>query len=451
MERGSALLRGSVRVRATAAATALVTVTLAVAAWLLLATLEESLERVRDDAARGRAGDLAALVESGAAPSTVKALGEDSFAQVVRGGRLVAVSTEAPSRPVATSAAAGAAVRRVALPDDDGTEVYRVWTVRADTADGPTVVAVGYSLEAVAETVSALRRLLLLGVPLVATVLGALTWTVLGRALRPVEAVRAEVAEISDSALDRRVPVPPGDDEIARLARTMNEMLSRLESSSARQRAFVADASHELQSPLTTFRTQLEVALAGPGAADWRATARELLQDTQAMERLVRDLLFLAREDAVGAVRRPDELVDLDDVVLEEAARLRAFARVPIDTARVSAAPVRGSREELARLVRNLLENADRHASSRVDVTLGAVDGEVRLRVADDGPGVPPEQGSRVFERFVRLDDARSRDSGGSGLGLSIVAAIARRHGGTVAVTDAGPGSAFEVQLPGAG
>jgi signal transduction histidine kinase len=151
------------------------------------------------------------------------------------------------------------------------------------------------------------------------------------------------------------VPEPPGRDEVARLARTMNAMLARLDAATRRQRDFVADASHELQSPLTRFRTQLEVTLAHPGAADWSALAGGLLADSQEMEALVRDLLFLAREDE-GAGEPLDHLVDLDDLVLEEVARVRTASAVTIDTSAVSAAPVRGSQEQLRRLVRNLLE-----------------------------------------------------------------------------------------------
>jgi signal transduction histidine kinase len=272
---------------------------------------------------------------------------------------------------------------------------------------------------------------------------------VVGRALRPVESIRAEVAAISEADLGRRVPAPPGDDEIARLARTMNAMLDRLEQASVRQAAFTADASHELQSPLTTLRAQLEVALARPTDADWPAVGGELLDEVQEMERMVRDLLFLAR--ASEGDERLDALVDLDDVVLEEAARARSTTSVQVLTSSVSAAPVRGSREQLLRLTRNLLENACRHASSTVDVSLAVVGSTVRLAIRDDGPGVPASARERIFERFVRVDDARSRQVAGTGLGLSIVAAVAARHGGSVRLLDGdgdGAGATFVLVLP---
>ena len=181
--------------------------------------------------------------------------------------------------------------------------------------------------------------------------------------------------------------------------------------------------------------------------------AHELLDGSQGMERMVRDLLFLAREDE-DAATAPQELVDLDDVVLEEAARARATSSVEIRTAAVSAAPVRGNREQLVRLTRNLLENAVHHAARRVELSLTTTEGEVRMTVHDDGPGVPAAARDRIFDRFVRADDARSRQTGGSGLGLSIVAAVARRHGGVVELLDpfdgakGATGATFVLRLP---
>jgi signal transduction histidine kinase len=166
------------------------------------------------------------------------------------------------------------------------------------------------------------------------------------------------------------------------------------------------------------------------------------------MERLVRDLLFLARDEHSSAA--PATLVDLDDVVLEEVARLRPGTTVEVDTSAVTAAPVRGHRGDLGRLVGNLLANAARHAERRVVVSCGVgPDGAVELAVADDGPGIDPEDRDRVFERFWRADAARS-DTGSTGLGLSIVRAIAERHGGSVRVADVPEGARFEVRLPAA-
>ncbi len=437
--------RGSVRVRTTLAATAVVALALVIGTWVLLLTLEGALTRSQDDSARTRAHDVASLVAAGTLPASLTPTNDDSFIQVVDdSGQVLSATSNFRGRTSAFSfrpAGDEPVVRTVTgVRDDQDLEDYRVWALRAGSGDTGATVYVATSLEAVSDTVATLRGLLVVGVPLMTLLLAAVTWTVVGRALRPVESIRAEVADISDSALSRRVPEPPGGDEIAQLARTMNAMLDRLEAASRRQRAFASDASHELQSPLTRLRTQLEVAVAHPAPTDWDALARDLLADSAEMERLVRDLLFLAREDEGPTQPTADELVDLDDVVLEEAARIRVGSRVPIGTGGVSAAPVRGSREQLVRLVRNLLENAERHAHTQVEVGVCTGDEAVELVVSDDGPGVPAAERDRIFHRFVRLDDDRSRgDGGGSGLGLSIVATIASGTGDPARSTTPGP------------
>jgi signal transduction histidine kinase len=445
---------GSVRVRTTLAATAVVTLALVVGTWVLLLTLEGELTRSQDDSARTRARDVASLVSAGNLPSVLAPTNDDSFIQVVDGaGQVVAATSNVRGRTARfTFRPAGVepVVRTVTgVRDDQDLEDYRVWALRASPGDGEATAYVATSLESVSDAVATLRGLLIVGVPLMTVLLAVVTWTVVGRALRPVESIRAEVADISDSALSRRVPEPPGGDEIAQLARTMNAMLDRLEAASRRQRAFASDASHELQSPLTRLRTHLEVAVAHPESTDWDALAHDLLADSAEMERLVRNLLFLARADERPLQPAADELVDLDDVVLEEVSRLRVGSRVPIGTGSVSAAPVRGSREQLVRLVRNLLENAERHARTQVEVSVRTGHEAVELVVSDDGPGVPPGERDRIFDRFVRLDDDRSRDDGaGSGLGLSIVATIARRHGGSCRVGDSAAGATFVLRLP---
>lgn len=444
------------RARTTAAATFVVAVAFAIGGVLLLQTLESGLSRNRDDTARSRARDLAALATEGSLPRLLAATGDDGFIQVVDDTGAVRASTpNVANRPstftfdAPRDAPVAQTVRDV--PDDADLEDYRVLAMSAETPSGPVTVYVANSLELVSEAVAALSRILLMSVPVLVALLGIVTWVVVGRALRPVESIRSQVADITDAGLDRRVPVPAGHDEIAQLARTMNEMLDRLAAASSRQRSFAADASHELQSPLTRFRTQLEVALAYPGGVEWREVASSLLSDSAEMERLVRDLLFLARDDERSAVARSDVLVDLDDLVLEEAARVRVGSAREVDTSEVSAAPVRGSPEQLGRLVRNLLENAVRYAVERVEVRLTSSTEGVELVIRDDGPGIPQDQQRRIFDRFVRLDDARSRDTGGTGLGLAIVDAIARHHGGTVRLDGdpgVGSGATFVVRLP---
>jgi signal transduction histidine kinase len=443
----------SVRARATAGATLVIAIMCTIAAVAMLNTLEAALRRGEDDTASFRARDLAALATGAPLPRLLASTGDDGFIQVVDGGGTVISSTpNVAGRERAFTFGAPADVPAAhivrGIRDDQDLENYRVFAVRADSPSGPVTIYVANSLELVSETAALLRIMLLVGVPAAVLLLATVTWVIVGRALRPVESIRAQVAEISDAGLDRRVPVPAGHDEVAQLARTMNEMLGRLATASARQRTFAADASHELQSPLTRFRTQLEVSLARPDEVDWPELAASLLCDSTEMERLVRDLLFLATDDEEPSPGSLGELVDLDDIVLEEAARARVGTTRPIDTSEVSAAPVRGNREQLRRLLRNLLENAVRYAATRVQVSLVSRAGGVTLTVRDDGPGVPAVEQSRVFDRFVRLDDARSRDTGGTGLGLAIVAAIAHRHGGAVTLDQEGTGATFVVRLP---
>lgn len=441
----------SVRARTTLVAAVVVSIALVASAVGLLLTLSHSLTRSGDDLSKSRIADLAALVSAGTLPRTLTNVGEDSVAQVVDSSAQVlsASANLGDAGPISTVTPRGDRPMVQTLhdvPDYSETETYRVWARRAEGPNGKVTVYVGRSLESVRETVATLRRSLLVGLPLLLGLLALSTWVMIGRALRPVEGIRAEVSAISDQSLNRRVPIPSTDDEVGRLAKTMNDMLDRLEAGSRRQRKFVADASHELQSPLAAMRAQLEVELAHPNGTNWLTTARSLLTDSDRMERLVRDLLFLARADA--APRQPYEALDLDDIVLEEAARLRATAVVELVTAGVSGAPVQGSRDDLSRLVRNLLENAAAHAEKSVTVELNSNDDGVLLTVTDDGPGVAPADRSLIFERFYRADNARSPQVGGTGLGLSIARTITASHGGILTLEPSQRGARFAVRLP---
>jgi signal transduction histidine kinase len=276
-----------------------------------------------------------------------------------------------------------------------------------------------------------------------------LIWWLVARTLRPVESIRREVADISGQNLHRRVPEPSTGDEIARLAHTMNAMLDRVEEAAERQQRFVADASHELRSPLTRIRSELEVDLGDPGTADLVATHRSVLDETEKLQRLVDELLFLARSDAFEHHDRHSVAVDLDDTVLRETQRLRGTSTIPIDISGVSAAQVRGDPSDLTRVVRNLTDNAVRHAHSTVTIALSEHGGHAVLTVADDGPGIPPERREEAFERFTRLDEARAATDGGTGLGLAITREIVERHGGTIVVDPHhAAGARFVVELP---
>ena len=368
---------------------------------------------------------------------------DDDRITVVMGaeGDLVAASQDVADA-VLTGGSADSDARTVSV---DG-ERYRILVESYDApGGGEGSVLVGGQLDDVDESIAALTASLLLIVPLAVIALLFVVWIVVGRTLQPVERIRTQVAAIGMSELDRRVPTPPGDDEISRLAVTMNDMLARLERSVRRQQRFVADASHELRTPLTRMRTELEVDERNPGEADAAATRRSQLEEIGALQRMIEDLLVLARSDAGAASRT--EKVDLDDIVLEEV-RASDGSTVATDISRVSAAQVVGDPGELRRVVRNLIDNARRHATTAVTVELAEHDGHATLVVADDGPGIPVDRRSEVFERFSRLDESRTGQAGRAGLGLAIVHDIVTRHGGTVTVDDAvGGGARFVVTL----
>jgi len=441
----------SVRGRTTLAAATVMAATVLLGSVALVTLLRRSLVHNIDKVAELRADDIAAQALQGGLPETL-AFEEEAVAQVVDSrGRVIAASANVKGRPLVRTLEPTndepAMVTVDEIPGVSNDAPFRLLAVRAESPDDPLTVYVATSLEPAEETLALLRTSLLLGSPMLVGLVTLLTWVTVGRALRPVEAIRAQVAEISSRDLSRRVPEPASDDEIGRLAGTMNGMLGRLETAVERQRRFVADASHELQSPLAAARTDLEVALAHPDAAEWTDVARDLLEENRRMERLVADLLFVARADET-LPSAPAVPIDLDEVVLEEAARVFGSNRVGVDTQGVSGAVVSGRRDELCRVVRNLLDNAARHASSGVTVELQTAGDTVTLVVEDDGPGVAPEDRERIFERFARVDDARSRGTGGTGLGLAIVREIVGRHAGRVAVEDGSSGARFVVRLP---
>ena len=298
----------------------------------------------------------------------------------------------------------------------------------------------------VLRAVSSIRTFAWAGLPVMVAVATLIAWLLTGRALRPVSAITGRVSEISARTLDERVPVPATDDEIADLARTMNLMLDRLEIDDRRLRQFVSDASHELRSPVAVLRSEAEVALRDPAGTSVAELAEGMLDESTRLGRIVEDLLVLARGEEAAAWGLA--AVDVDEVVFAEAARRR---RLPVDTAAVSAGRVWGSAESVGRVVAHLLDNAARHGASAVWVGLRSEAGQVVLWVDDDGSGIDEADRERVFERFVRLDEARSRDAGGAGIGLAVVAETVGAASGTVEVQAAPAGGArFVVRWPAA-
>lgn len=355
----------------------------------------------------------------------------------------------APQQDLATTPSASVSPTSTTSPPGQGTKPdgdFALTQLPVSTRDGSVDLVAVSPLADVKASVDALSRFLWVAIPLLVLLIGATAWFLTGQALQPVAAMAQQVDDITASTLHERVSVPAADDEFAHLARTMNGMLERLESASSRQKQFVSDASHELRSPVASIRTELEVALLHPGATDWQEVGRNVLVEDERLERIVNDLLTLARLDEQVDLGKAVD-VDLDEIVRAEAARTR---RLPVDVS--DPAPVRlsGRPDELGRMVGHLLDNAARHGRSGVRVEVGhESNGTAHVFVDDDGPGVPLEQREAVFERFGRLQEGRSRDSGGAGLGLAVVKRIAERHGGSVEVTTSPLGGArFAMTFP---
>ncbi|MEP6527776.1 MAG: ATP-binding protein [Nocardioidaceae bacterium] len=448
-------LRRSLRLRLTLAASVAITCVLVVGAGLLIWRVHTSLLADLDTAAARQALAAATGISTGGRP-VLPAGGEGDMALQVVGprGRVVASSLNIDGEPrifsFATSAPFAAPPTVLTAYDvplgDNGS--YRVATLAAAGPDGRRyLVYVGLPMGPVNRTVTTMVAALAGGVPVLAGVLVGVTWLLVGRALRPVEVLRRQAASFTVSDLGRRVDVPSTGDELSRLGVTLNDLLAQLDSSLQQQRQFVADAAHELRSPIASVLAQLEVAGAEDGGALGHAP-EALVAEVRRLSCLVDDLLALARLDAQPKLRTAP--VDLDDVVVTEVAVLRARTSVAVDTSAVSAARVSGDAGMLHRVVRNLLDNASRYARSRIAVGLLTDGATVVLTVADDGPGIPQAYRRRVFDRFTRLDEARHRDAGGVGLGLAIVRDVVAAHHGEVSAEDNLPGTRFVVRMPAA-
>lgn len=445
--------RWTVRTRSAVAAALVVTVGLTAASAAMLGVLYQSLARSALTAADTRAGQLAEqLREESPADLDPGLLGTDGQVGAIqlldRNGAVLAASAGAPAQPLATVVVPpgdSVSVGRVQTPGDGGD--YWVAARGATTPDGPVTVVVGGDREPVETVVGTVGLLLAVSGPLVVALVAWATYVLVGRALRPVEQIRSRVASISTDRLGQRVPVPLTGDEIAHLAQTMNDMLARLESGQAAQRRFVSDVSHELRSPLAALSAALDLAHDHPELLDAELVDEALIPETRRMRELVEDLLLLARADEHQLAGGRGS-VDLDDILGAEKARISAGGGLRVDAA-IGATRVAGDARQLSRMVRNLVDNAVRHARTVVELECGLHGSGAIVRVADDGPGVPVEDRDRVFDRFVRLDAARTRDGGGSGLGLAIVAEIVSAHHGVVRMTErAGGGACVTVTLP---
>lgn len=445
-------IRWSIAVRSAVASSIVVLVAVLITAAALVLLLYQSLLASVDDAAAGRLRDIVAGLEFDSAAElddTLLATDQRVFAvQVIdAGGTVVRRSSSAPSMPLLPPAEFGPTVR-TGFPDDlSPNDDMRMAGQTATTPTGTYTVIVGAGSEAAEHTAAMVALLLSVAAPIIALVAGVVSHHLVKRSLRSVEAIRARVSAISASDLAERVPVPPQQDEISALATTMNEMLARVEAGHAAQRRFVGDASHELRSPLASIISALEVAQDYPETVDDELRSGTLLPEVLRMQELVDDLLLLARADERG-IKLREELIHVDDLVENEAIRLRRADGVEISL-QTEPATISGDVNGISRVLRNVVDNAARHATTAIRLAVHRRDDEVEIVVADDGAGIPAQDRARVFGRFVRLDDDRSREGGGSGLGLAIVAEIVAAHRGRVAIDEPpGGGTRVRITLP---
>ncbi len=441
----------SLRLRLTFLTALVVAVALTLGGVLILKTLDAELRGAADDVGKDRAREIAAQAAAGSLATPLREMEDpETPAVVVSSGRVVtatpgfhdAAAFGLPERGAGEIGVVGVSELPVDKPGP-----YRVVAQGVQTPSGPATVFVAVPIHDVEHALRAATRIGGIGILLLIGLLTWVMWLALGRALAPVNAIRVRADAISGQSLDLRVPTPRRQDEIGRLARTVNQMLERLQASAESQQRFVADAAHELRSPIASLRMQLETAKERERGAE-PSRLDDMLHETARMESLTDQLLLLARTGSEGAWLRL-ATVDLDDIVHAGLASLDAEG-VTIETHAVAPVQLVGDGGMLDQVVRNLVRNAVTHARTTVRISLATVAPDLAvLTVDDDGPGVPAERRTDVFERFVRLDDSRDRGRGGVGLGLAIVSEIVRAHGGRIHVEDSALGGArFVVELP---
>jgi signal transduction histidine kinase len=447
-------VRQSLRARLTLLATALFTGAVVTGVVLLLVVQRSALTRVLDQSANKTANEIARLFKDGKEPGILPPTsGGVTAVQVVDQDDVVITATPGADQSVSIitpeqlAAVRGGSRPTVTSPISDAQLRIVGRTLGART------ILVATDVTRVDDSLRILTRAALIGAPLAVLLMAIASYGVVALTLRSVAALRHGAADITAAGLaEQRLPVPGSQDEIHRLAVTLNAMLDRIDSATSRQRTFVGDAAHELRSPLASLRVQLEVAQRLGPSTDWPGLINDVLVDVDRLDRLVADLLTLARLDESGGQARR-EPVALDELA-EEVARGYSQARVPVS---VTSEPVlvSGDPEALRRVIINLIDNAVRFATARVQVSVapGMRNNRLvaRLAVADDGPGIPEDERERVFDRFYRVQESRSRQSGGTGLGLPIVRDIVRNHGGRVGLIahdDGAPGLRAVVVLP---
>lgn len=441
----------SLRIRILGISVTAVVIVVASGAILLISLLNAELLDTATDLGEDVAEDTVELALAGQLPKDLPRIGSEPPAvQVVRAGQVISQTPDElfPRRAFSSEQVPPGDTRyftRNRLPiDEDGP--FRVVAMGTKTPEGPATVYVAVDVEDAAEAIEVAKEMGGFGLVVLVLVLSVVLWFAIGRTLAPVAAIRARTEAITASELHQRVPEPDGHDEISDLARTINDMLARLEGSARRQEAFVADAAHELRSPIASLQARLQTMLLSTETTPNDRDTRDLLRETVRMGRLVDHLLLLARSDAgtMNAARRP---VDLDEVVLESMATIET--QVSINLAGVQPVQVKGQSDLLEHVVRNLLENAERYAEDSIEVSLQTEGDNAVLTVDDDGPGIPEDRRDDVIIRFVRVDASRDRGTGGTGLGLSIVHEIVGLHGGELLIGDSPLGGArLQVVLP---
>jgi signal transduction histidine kinase len=438
-------MRSSVRLRVTVVASVFVLLVTAVGSVVIVAMLAHSISHSLVDSAQQDAAAIHAQLRHGVTPAEAATTGRGDVVVQLLDAQGHVIASDRPERLTVPLRTTAGVTESAAVPglSDTFTLVAR----RSKDTGDVALIIVGRSTEQRDETRAESAGLLAITVPLIAVALAVIVWLSVGRALKPVEVMREEADAITTTRLRRRLAVPPGHDEVPRLAQTLNEMLDRIDEGQRLQRQFVSDASHELRSPLAAIRQSADVARMHPDQVDVETLAGDVLAESERLGDLVGALLLLARlegdEIGVGGV------LDLDDVVLTEVGRARERWGVRIDASGVGAGRTSGSTVLLGQVVHNLLDNACRHAASTVTVALRELGDVVELEVSDDGSGISVADRGRVFERFVRLDEARARDEGGSGLGLAIVRKIVETSHGSVDVGESATGGAlFVVRLP---
>lgn len=424
--------RQSLRARLTLLATALFTIAVLTGIILVLTLQRYALLKVLDSSAQRTASDVANTIRAHPNRTTVTpTTGGVTEVQVLNADDVViAGSPGSDHNPLIDfeDLAAARAGQRFDITSPTTGVGLRVLAQKV----GNRTVLVVTDLSRVDDSIRVLTRAALLGGPLAVLLMGSATYFVVALTLRPVAALRHGAADITAAGLaDQRLPVPGARDEIHRLAITLNAMLDRIDSATARQRTFVGDAAHELRSPLASLRVQLEVSQRMGPDSDWPTLIDDVLLDVGRLERLVTDLLALARTDEASRAAPRHEPVRLDELVHTVAGGY-GHARVPVHADGLAETTVRGDADGLRRVIVNLVDNAVRYASTEVSIDLREGKKAVTLTVADDGPGIPAGERERVFDRFYRVEVSRSRESGGTGLGLPIVRELVRAHGGTV-------------------